>query len=117
MKGTTNLSPGVRVRSYLPSFSTTQACCCGTILMVRMMKRAATTATMRANSMGCAPWRDAFDVMLDVAFNVPLLAPASWAPMRVRRDESVRGGGRQHQPVPFDRDDAVRAGRGVSSRR
>src|SRR6185295_2981981 len=50
MKGKTNFSPGVRVRSYLPSFSTTQACCWGTILNVWKTKIAAMTRRMRAIS-------------------------------------------------------------------
>jgi hypothetical protein len=50
MKGTTNFSPGVSVRSYLPSRSTTKAFCCGTILIVRMMKIAAMTTRTRAIS-------------------------------------------------------------------
>src|SRR6476620_10400053 len=52
MKGRMNFSPGVRVRSYLPSFSTTQACCCGTILKVRKTKIAAMTRMTSAISMG-----------------------------------------------------------------
>src|SRR5438270_920724 len=43
MKGITNSRPGASVRSYLPSRSTTQACCCGTILKVWKMKIATTT--------------------------------------------------------------------------
>jgi hypothetical protein len=54
MKGRMNFRPGVRVRSYLPSLSTTQACCWGTILKVWKTKIAAMTRMMRATiSMGC----------------------------------------------------------------
>src|SRR5258706_1975770 len=49
--GTTNASPGVSVRSYLPSFSTIQACCCGTILIARITNSTAMTAMTRATSM------------------------------------------------------------------
>src|SRR5580765_1869738 len=52
MNGRMNFSPGVRVRSYLPSFSTTQACCWGTILNVRKTKIAAMTRMTSAISMG-----------------------------------------------------------------
>src|SRR5678815_3352421 len=51
MNGRMNFSPGVRVRSYLPSFSTTQACCWGTILKVRKTKIAAMTRMTSAISM------------------------------------------------------------------
>ncbi len=46
--GQTNSRPGASVRSYLPSRSTTQAFCCGTILKVWKMKIAATTAMTSA---------------------------------------------------------------------
>ena len=42
------------MRSYLPRRSTTQACCCGTILSVCTTKMIAMTATTSATSMGPA---------------------------------------------------------------
>src|SRR5215217_2661964 len=80
--GTTKLSPGVSVRSYLPSRSTTHACCCGTILSVCTMKTMATMATTSATSIK-AP----LDYFLICG--------------------SALRGGLEHEPVAFDRADDV----------
>src|SRR6478752_418887 len=59
MKGTTMFRPGASVAWYLPSRSTTQACCWGTTLMVlktntsAMMKM--TSATVPNENSMCSP--------------------------------------------------------------
>src|SRR5450830_1819876 len=47
MKGTTMFRPGPRVAWYLPSRSTTHACCWGTTLMVLKTKTRATSSSTR----------------------------------------------------------------------
>src|SRR6185369_16101655 len=85
--GTTNVSPGVSVRSYLPSFSTIQACCCGTILIARITNSTAMTARTRATSM---------------MGGLSLLCLCCCS----SQFDSVRGHRLEHEPVAFDGDDA-----------
>src|SRR3954471_3343403 len=62
MNGIRKFRPGVSVASYLPSRSTTHACCCGTTLIDRTTKMTATTNRTSAISIEFPFW---FSDLLD----------------------------------------------------
>src|SRR5450755_4027952 len=91
MKGMTNSRPGVSVRSYLPSRSTTHACCCGTILKVWKMKIATMTAmtieiSIRCFRKGSVEWGRGQDEPIALDCGYQMLADLRGRSRRESRD-------------------------------